>query len=144
MVIVNKKGFTLIEVLAVIALLAVLMLLITPNLTKVFSKSKVDTMKIQESEVKDSSILYLEDFCKNPLPGKICPSTITKDETRKYNGYVLIDELVNEEYIDEIISDGEVCTGCVIYTSNKPKVYLSCKNYETETDINYKNICNIN
>ena len=49
----NKKGFTLVELLAVIAILAVLMLLIMPNVLKMFTKGKKDTFKVQvESIIK--------------------------------------------------------------------------------------------
>ena len=43
----NKKGFTLVELLAVIAILAILMLLIMPNVLKMFNEGKKDTFKTQ-------------------------------------------------------------------------------------------------
>lgn len=139
----NKRGFTLIEVLVVIALLGVLLLLVVPNLTKVFSKSVKNTMKIQENEMKDAGILYLEDFCKNPLPNKECPNTITKGENKKYNGYISLDDLVNNEYMDEVSLDGSKCKGCIIYTDNKAEAYITCDNYETPADIHFQSRCNI-
>ena len=43
----NKKGFTLIEILIVIALIAVLLLLVVPNITKTFEKTKKKMMQTE-------------------------------------------------------------------------------------------------
>ena len=49
------------------------------------------------------------------------------------------------EYIDEISIQGQDCSGCVIFTENKGRAYLTCSDmYETKTDVNFKSICNIN
>ena len=47
----NKKGFTLVELLAVIAILSILMVLIWPNILKMFSGGKRDTFKIQVDSI---------------------------------------------------------------------------------------------
>ena len=47
----KKKGFTLVELLAVIALLAILMLLVMPNILKMFQKGKKDAFKVQVENV---------------------------------------------------------------------------------------------
>lgn len=41
----NKKGFTLVEILAVIALIGVIMLLVTPNIIKLFTNAKKDIFR---------------------------------------------------------------------------------------------------
>ena len=69
--IVNKKGFTLTEVLAVIALIGALLLFVMPNLIEIFSNSVKSTMKVQENEIEDTAIIYLEDFCRNKLGNNI-------------------------------------------------------------------------
>lgn len=144
MVDVNKRGFTLTEILAVIALIGVLLLFIMPNLTKIFSGSVKNAMKVQESELKEAGLLYLEDYCKNRLGNNICPGTISR-ENNKYSGYVTLSTLSGIEYIDEISVQGNDCSGCVIFTENNAKAYLTCGDmYETNTDVNFKSICNIN
>ena len=45
----NKKGFTLVELLAVIAILAILVIIAMPNVLEMFNKAKVDAF---ETEVK--------------------------------------------------------------------------------------------
>ena len=142
---VNKKGFTLIEVLAVIALVGILILFVMPNLTKIFSGSIKKTMKLQENELKDAGLMYLEDFCKNKLENKTCPSTIKINETNKYSGYVNLNTLIKEDYIEEIDIQGSKCSGCVIFTNNKAQAYLTCEDvYETDSSVNYKNECGLN
>ncbi len=143
---VNKKGFTLVEVIAVIALIGVLLLFVMPNLTKIFSNSVKKTMQIQEHEIEESGTIFLEDFCRNKLGNNLCPSTLTKNSDRTYSGYISLSTLINEEYIEDVTLQGEDCNGCVIFTNNNPKAYITCKDnsYETETSVNWKSICNIN
>ena len=43
----NKKGFTLVELLAVIAILAILMVLVLPNVLKLFQGGRKDAFKVQ-------------------------------------------------------------------------------------------------
>ena len=141
----NKKGFTLTEILAVIALIGVLLLFVLPNLMKIFSNSVKQVMKTQENELVEAGMLYLEDYCKNKIGNNICPGTIKRESNNKYNGYVSLDTLEGIEYIDEISIQGQDCSGCVIFTENKGRAYLTCSDmYETKTDVNFKSICNIN
>lgn len=141
----NKKGFTLMEVLAVIALIGVLLLFVTPNLVKIFSNSVNSTMKVQEQEIEDAALLYLEDFCRNKLPNHTCPSSIRRNDDKTYSGYITLDTLEIEDYIDEVSLQSVDCGGCIIYTNNKPEAYLTCQNkYTTKTDVDFKSICKIN
>ena len=59
----NKKGFTLVELLAVIAILAILILLVAPNILKMFNEGKESIFVQQAQRVMDSSnnkyIFYL-------------------------------------------------------------------------------------
>ncbi len=47
----NKKGFTLVELLAVIAILAILMLLIMPNVLGMYTKGRKNAFKVQVGNV---------------------------------------------------------------------------------------------
>ncbi len=141
----RKNGFTLVEVLAVIALIGVLMVLIMPRLSDLFLGSVDRTMKVQENEIKDAGLMYLEDYCKNRIGNNVCSGTITRNnETNKYSGYVSLETLENG-YIDDVSLQGVDCTGCVIYEENKASAYLMCgSKYETKSDVDYKSICKIN
>ena len=128
---VNKKGFTLVELLAVIALLSLILLLVVPNLTSLFNDSASKTLKIQEKEMANAGLLYLEDYCKNPIGTKICTLSKSND---LFSGIILLDTLETSNYIDEVYYKEEKCTGCVKITDNKATAYLNCpnNNYQTE------------
>jgi prepilin-type N-terminal cleavage/methylation domain-containing protein len=48
----KKKGFTLVELLAVIAILAILVLISMPNIIEIFNKSKEESFKNEVETVK--------------------------------------------------------------------------------------------
>ena len=126
----NKKGFTLVEIISVIALIAVVMIIIAPNLIKTLGDSTSKAMKIQEKEVAEAGLLYLEDHCKNPIDGKKClgfsGSTITKNSDYTYSGVITLNMLIYEKYIEPVELSGEECYGCVVFESNKAKAYFVC------------------
>ena len=63
----NKKGFTLVELLAVIAILAILILLVTPNILKMFNEGKESVFVQQAQRVMDASnTKFLSVSLKNP------------------------------------------------------------------------------
>lgn len=143
--IVNKKGFSLTEIVVVISLISILLLFTMPSLIKIFSNNFSSAMEIQENELKEAGLLYLEDYCKNPLGSRVCPSTILKGANNKYSGYIKLSELVNDDYIEEISIQGVNCNGCVIFENNKATSYLICEDeYSTKSDIDYKTKCNLN
>ena len=47
----NKKGFTLVELLAVIAILAILVLVAVPNVLGMFNKAKKDTFLTETKNI---------------------------------------------------------------------------------------------
>ena len=123
-----RKGFTLLELLVVIALLGVLLLIVVPSTIKILDGSIVNTMKIQEEEVENAAKIYLEDYCKTPIDGsKICPlsRTIT-DGVVYFNGEISLDVLVTANYIDEVSVRSENCVGRIVFVDNEPDAFLSC------------------
>ena len=122
----NKKGFTLVEIIAVIALIGAVMLLIIPNMARIFGNSMDKTMQLQEAGVKEAALLYLEDYCKNPMRGKSCPSTITRNTDYTFSGTVSLATLVSEKYIDAVKYQETVCSGTITYNHNKASVSLVC------------------
>lgn len=57
-----KKGFTLIEVTAVITLLGVVFLIITPNVIKTFNNSKNKMIKLTAERLIDATNVYLKNY----------------------------------------------------------------------------------
>lgn len=63
----NKKGFTLVELLAVIAILAILILLVTPNILKMFNEGKESVFVQQAQRVMEASnTKFMSVSLKNP------------------------------------------------------------------------------
>ena len=61
----NKKGFTLVELLAVIAILAILVIIALPNVLSMFNKAKKDTFASETKDmVRIAQQQYLADFGK--------------------------------------------------------------------------------
>lgn len=66
----NKKGFTLVELLAVIAILAILMLLVTPSVLKMLNQGKKNTFVTQVQSVwKAAETKYINDAISTSNPG---------------------------------------------------------------------------
>lgn len=132
----KKNGFTLTEILVVLALIGLLLVIVVPRIGNSLNKGTEKAMKVQEGELKDAGLMFLEDMCKNPTKedkGK-CPATIKyNNTTNTYSGYVLLNTLVSEKYIDEIKLDKQACNACVKYSNNEAKAYIKCGTaYTTE------------
>ena len=61
----NNKGFTLIEVLAVIAIIAVLGLIAVPNVLSSISTSKESSYKVIVGNIKTASVTLFEEVENN-------------------------------------------------------------------------------
>lgn len=57
----NKKGLTLVELLAVLVVIGLVSLIIYPNITKNMTNSQDKTIEIQKSSIKEAAKLYLAD-----------------------------------------------------------------------------------
>ena len=86
----NKKGFTLVEILVVIVIIGGIAMLIVPRISDVFGKSTTKAMKVQENEINASALIYLEDFCKNPIGSNTCPGTISRNTNKTVNNLKIL------------------------------------------------------
>ena len=58
----NKKGFTLVELLAVIAILAILVIIALPNVINMYTKAKKNTFLTEaQNVIKQSSNKFIQD-----------------------------------------------------------------------------------
>ena len=115
-----KKGFTLVELLAVIIILAVVALIATPIVLDVIEDARISTGR------SEANIIYngINNYCLNeeveaqlnPNYTRICTTSMSKTD---------VANMVNlgSATIDELVYDGEKLTTLVI-TSNKHKFTL--------------------
>lgn len=124
-----KKGFTLLELLAVIGIIGMLALIIIPSTVKILNSSIDNTMKLQETEVENAAKLYIEDYCKTPISTThICTltKTISGSGIAVYSGTIDLNVLISDDYIDPISIRSANCIGRVVYSDSVPEAYLTC------------------
>ena len=54
----NKKGFTLIEILAVIVILGIIMVIAIPEISHFITRSKMDALKVSADGIVRAAELY--------------------------------------------------------------------------------------
>lgn len=124
-----KKGFTLIEVLAVVVILGTIIAIFVPNTIKILKDNNLRVYKIKEKELLQAAedyVKYDDDF--------IAPDA--SQPTR----YITIDVLVSKNYINKILdgSSGNECPAFVKVTKNGNDYSLDpciiCGEYKSERD----------
>lgn len=91
----NNKGLTLVELIAVIVIIAILALIIYPQVTKQLSSMKNDTNIIEESSIKEAAKEYLADHVGNEL-------TFTNNKEN-----VTLETLINDGYLEGSIKNSK-------------------------------------
>ncbi len=113
----NKKGFTLIETIMVIAILALLMLILVPNVITLINKNNIKSCHSLEDSIKNAAKIYVTNN-KYQL-GFSCDTTkeITIQTLVNSGDLKLTDnELVNPKDNSTIKQDKEIT---VTYDCNK-------------------------
>ena len=141
----NNKGFTLVELLAVLVILGILAAILLVNFTNIFSLAQDKVFTTYEQSMKDSTIEYMVDTGNLPTNGKpLCVrlNILTKADTvNKTPAY--LDKFKNPNGSDncndssfvfvEIDNSSNTNDG---HTDNnqkyKYKVCLDCNNYQSE------------
>ena len=125
----NKKGFTLVEIAIVVAVIGLLSIAIVPKIADIFGDSITKTMKVQENNVRDAAVMYLEDHCANPISGFRC--TLTRNSDNTYSGTIDLATLISEEYIDDVSIQGINCLGEIRLDHGEATVCLECEDVYT-------------
>lgn len=119
-----KDGFTLVELLAVIAILAVIVVFAVPNLSGRLSSTKNQLNNVQEKELKDAAKLYIDDMCILPISDEtVCPLEISTNS----NGFVVASGnlTLSEIVLNGYLSSSEItnnCKGNIMVEENKINV----------------------
>lgn len=124
----NKKGFTLIEVIAAIALLALLALLVTPNLINVRKDMLQRTYESRVSLIKNAALDYANDHLE------LVPVSVSS----QYNGGTTCDNNCLKKdgacvTIGTLISDG--------YLAGSDNKKTEMRNPVTNENMNSKRVC---
>lgn len=98
----NKRGFTLVELIAVIAILAVIIVLITPSITNIAKSSKVSLRESKINTLITAAENYGNDLINN------YQQCINGYNSLGTNCTVNIDELINKGYIETDQKDSNV------------------------------------
>ncbi|MBE6139250.1 MAG: prepilin-type N-terminal cleavage/methylation domain-containing protein [Firmicutes bacterium] len=99
----NTKGFTLVELLAVVIILALLALLTSTAVTKMFSDAKNDLSATQINLIKSATDLWIPDNLELLSYGGEC-SYLTVEDLKKYGilDNKILDPKNNKEISDDI------------------------------------------
>lgn len=117
----NNKGFTLIEMIMVIAILAMLAVLTTPNVIKLINKNKVDNYNSVIDSIIKASDLYTSDNRYNLFPdeGKTCLNNSSRTTS------ITLKKLIEEKDISTPIRNE--CTNEELnYDNIKITITLDC------------------
>ena len=163
----NRKGFTLVELLAVIAILALLVLVAVPNVLGMFNKAKKDTFLIEAKNIfKESASKYISDnmhnsnegniYCKsetdskNPLDMDIGDTYyyIEKDSTGKTIKFVVWN---SSGYVTKIVGDNVMLNDVTNDNMTESSVKdITCNNVLTSLEVDntpkrsYEIVINVN
>ena len=93
----NRKGFTMIELLMVIVIIAILSAILIPNIIAIINKSNENSIKSLESSIISSTKEYVSD---NKYSDKINTDCSGNNVTK-----ISLSTLVNDGYIKSIIKN---------------------------------------
>ena len=124
-----RKGFTLIEVLAVIVILGTIIVLFIPNTIKLLKDNNLKVYKIKEKQLLEAAEDYAE-----------YDSDFSGPDSYQPIKYITINTLVSKNYMNKILdnSSGDECMAFVRVTnkngSNNYDPCIICGEYKTERD----------
>lgn len=118
----NNKGFTLVELLAVIVILLAISMVAIPNITASLEKNKNKLSDSQKKIIVSSAELFISEnknslgYYSNFMNGACCLST----DTLKDNNYITDEDLKD--------SNGNTLVGYINYVNSKYEFTDSCAN----------------
>ncbi|HBA37767.1 MAG TPA: hypothetical protein DCY94_03505 [Firmicutes bacterium] len=136
---VKKDGFTLVELLGIIVILAILMTLLIPMVNRSSTGAKKKTYETKVKMIEDAAVLYgqdnyrkIIDNAKKALPGY---SSETKNDVTYYIQTIKVTDLVPNYYT----ADNEE-TGKMIADPRNNNNYLDICNIEVKINPNSRKV----
>ena len=136
----NKKGFTLVELLAVIAILAILVIISLPNVLQMFNNAKLNTFGTEVQAIyKQVETDFLQDNLYDSGPRFYCSGNRTGKNGKSSSDCKNLNMTTTKEYYVEVDSNGTIT-----YIGVKDKSYIYSKNNPgTVNDIKKEDIIDI-
>lgn len=132
----KKKGFTLVELLAVIVILAIIITVASSSISKVIQKSKEDTAKEMQAAIKEAALtkvmgsIYLEKcsktFSEEMLNNNINNLNLDTNCTK----VLTVEDLINENLFEDSRGNCKKNEKVIVYhyndgTNSEYKAYVS-------------------
>lgn len=112
----KKKGFTLIELIAVIVIMGLLLLIVLPATTRLMKENKNKKYDEYYNLIEKAALLYA-DSRKDDLGGVNASGCIDTS----------VEFLVKNKYLKEFDEDGVICNGASSYDLTSLKILIVAK-----------------
>ena len=123
----NNKGFTLVEILAVIVILLIIVVIAAPNMTKEIKRGEDASQNVLNQKIENAAHLYAAKYYADKIVDNIDVTFTLADLER--------DGLIN-------LSDSE-CTTNNIYTTSTQYIKISYNSSESKIKYNYDDLMNL-
>ncbi len=141
----NYKGFTLVELLAVIAIMGMLAVIMVPTISGVIEENKTNNSENLKKSIKSSARAYISDNrYEIKLDNNSCNNNNTKREIFSINNKTILESkitvelLVNEGYLKS--NSGEIINPETNKTINKEESNIEVKYNCSSKDFEYGEI----
>ena len=117
----DNKGFTLVELLAVLVLLSVVMAIVIPSLSASLSRTKDKQNQSNYKFLESAAEMYVSDYFDSVKSNMGDNNKCKDEENGEYNKckcYITISDLLEEGYIDQnatVDADGNEFYGVIVY-----------------------------